>query len=95
MRAIARNSQHLSAVLAQPLHEALAIARLQPVAYVDEIGAPTAKADGNNSTRKRGWQWDMVTAVVAEFIQSLRRSTAAADEALGNAFSGIVASDHF
>jgi hypothetical protein len=26
------------------------------VAYVDETGAPTGNADGNNPTGKRGWQ---------------------------------------
>jgi hypothetical protein len=41
--------------------EALQAARQQPVAYVDETGAPTGNADGGNPERKRGWQWVMVT----------------------------------
>ena len=38
--AIATIRQRLSAVLEQPMQEALAFARQQPVAYVDETGAP-------------------------------------------------------
>ena len=93
--AIARVRQRLSAALEQPMQEALAFARVQPVAYVDETGAPTGNADGNNPTGKRGWQWVMVTAVVTVFVQGLSRSTAAAIELLGNAFGGIVVSDRF
>ncbi len=88
--AIATIRQRLSAALAQPMAEALEAARAQPVAYVDETGAPTGNADGNNPTGKRGWQWVMVTAVVTVFIQGLSRSTAAAMELLGNGFGGIV-----
>ncbi|QPN65678.1 DUF6444 domain-containing protein [Synechococcus sp. CBW1006] len=63
--AIARVRQRLSAALEQPMQEALAFARVQPVAYVDETGAPTGNADGNNPTGKRGWQWVMVTCPVS------------------------------
>jgi len=93
--AIARIRQRLSAALAEPMAQALAAAHQQPVAYVDETGAPTGNADGNNPTGKRGWQWVMVTAVVTVFIQGLSRSTAAAIELLGNSFGGIVVSDRF
>ncbi|QPN55471.1 IS66 family transposase [Synechococcus sp. CBW1107] len=93
--AIGRVRQRLSAALEQPMQEALAFARVQPVAYVDETGAPTGNADGNNPTGKRGWQWVMVTAVVTVFVQGLSRSTTAAIELLGNAFGGIVVSDRF
>jgi len=93
--AIATIRKRLSAALAQPMTEALEAARAQPVAYVDETGAPTGNADGNNPTGKRGWQWVMVTAVVTVFIQGLSRSTAAAIELLGSTFGGIVVSDRF
>ncbi len=86
--ALAKIRQRLSAALAQPMQEALAFARQQPVAYVDETGAPTGNADGNNPTGKRGWQWVMVTAVVTVFIQGLSRSTAAAIELLGSTLAG-------
>ena len=76
--AIAAIRQRLSAALAEPMAQALRAARQQPVAYVDETGAPTGNADGNNPSGKRGWQWVMVTAVVTVFIQGLSRSTAAA-----------------
>jgi len=93
--AIATIRERISATLEQPMQEALAFARQQPVAYVDETGAPTGNADGNNPTGKRGWQWVMVTAVVTVFIQGLSRSTAAAIELLGSSFGGIVVSDRF
>jgi transposase len=92
---IATIRHRLSAALAQPMAEALQAARQQTVAYVDETGAPTGHADGGNPTRKRGWQWVMVAAVVTVFVQGLSRSTAAAIERLGNAFGGIVVSDRF
>jgi len=93
--AIAAIRQRLSAALAEPMAQALRAARQQPVAYVDETGAPTGNADGNNPNSKRGWQWVMVTAVVTVFLQGLSRSTAAAIELLGSTFGGIVVSDRF
>lgn len=65
----ARVRRCLSAALAEPMAQALAAARQQPVAYVVdevsraavEIGAPTGNADVNNPTRKRGWQWFIFT----------------------------------
>jgi transposase len=93
--AIARIRERLSAALEQPMEEAIQEARLQPVAYVDETGAPTGNADGGNPDRKRGWQWVMVTPVVTVFLQGLSRSAAAAIELLGTAFAGIVVSDRF
>jgi transposase len=67
--------------------EALEVARQQPVAYVDETGAPTGNADGRNPEGRPGWQWVMVTSVVTVFLQGLSRSSAAAMELLG-AFAG-------
>jgi transposase len=93
--AIAAIRQRLSAALQHPVAEALQVARQQPVAYVDETGAPTGNADGGNPTGKRGWQWVMVTALVTVFVQGLSRSTAVAMELLGNTFGGIVVSDRF
>lgn len=93
--AIASIRQRLSGALAQPMAEALAVARQQPVAYVDETGAPTGNADGRNPERRRGWQWVMVTPLVTVFQQGLSRSAAAAMDLLGSAFGGIVVSDRF
>jgi transposase len=93
--AIATIRERISATLEQPMQEALALARQQPVAYVDETGAPTGNADGNNPSGKRGWQWVMLTSVVTVFIQCLSRPTAAAIEQLGSSFGGIVVSDRF
>ncbi len=55
--AIASIRERLSGALAEPMAEAQAAARQQPVADVDETGTPTGNADGNNPTGKRGWQW--------------------------------------
>ncbi len=75
--------------------QAIDAARQQPVAYVDETGAPTGNADGGNPAGRRGWQWVMVTPVATVFLQGLSRSAAAAIELLGEAFNGIVVSDRF
>jgi transposase len=93
--AIAAIRQRLSAALAQPMVQALEAARRQPVAYVDETGAPTGNTDGGNPSGRRGWQWVMVTPVVTVFVQGLSRSAAAAMELLGHGFGGIVVSDRF
>jgi len=93
--AIATVRERISATLEQPMQEALVFAGQQPVAYVDETGAPTGNADGNNPTGKRGWQWVMVSPVVTVFLQGLSRSAAAATELLGPGFGGIVVSDRF
>ena len=87
--------RRLSGALEQPMAEALEAARQQPVAYVDETGAPTGNADGRNPSRRRGWQWVMVTPLVTVFQQGLSRSAAAAMELLGTSFGGIVVSDRF
>jgi transposase len=92
---IATIRRALSGALEQPMQEALDFARQQPVVYVDETGAPTGNADGGNLGGKRGWQWVIVTAMVTVFMQGLSRSTAAAIDLLGDAFSGIVVSDRF
>ncbi len=52
--AIAKIRERISATLEQPMQEALALARLQPVASVDETGAPTGNADGTNPNGKQG-----------------------------------------
>ena len=101
--AIAQIRQRLSSALAEPMAQALQAARQQPVAYVDETGAPTGnavdavfrEAVGNNPIGKRGWQWVMVTGVVTVVLQGLSRSAAAAIALLGHGFGGIVVSDRF
>jgi len=93
--AIATIRSRLSACLQEPVEEAMQVARLQPVASVDDTGAPTGNADGANPEGRRGWLWVMVTPVVTVFLQGLSRSAAAATELLGAAFAGTVVSDRF
>ena len=62
---IATIRQGLSAVLEQPMNQAIAFSRHQPVLNVlDEVlraavetGALTGKGDGGNPNGKLGWQW--------------------------------------
>jgi transposase len=54
------------------------------MAFVDESGAPTGDADGENPEGRRGWQWVIVTPLVTVFLQGLSRSAAAAIELLGS-----------
>jgi len=93
--AIATIRERISATLEKPMQEALALARQQPVVYVDETDAPTGNADGGNPTGKRGWLWVARSPVVTVFLQGLSRSAAAATELLGHGFGGIVVSDRF
>jgi transposase len=93
--AIAAIRSRLAACLEQPVEEALQAARLQPVVYMDETGAPTGNADGGNPDGRRGWLWVLMTPVLTVFTQGLSRSRAAAMELLGSAFAGTVVSDRF
>jgi hypothetical protein len=62
---IATIRQGLNAVLEQPMNQAIAFSRHQPVLNVlDEVlraavetGALTGKGDGGNPNGKLGWQW--------------------------------------
>ena len=54
--AMATIRERISATLEQPMHEAVDFARKQPVASVDETGAPTGNADGGNPAGRCGWQ---------------------------------------
>jgi transposase len=73
----------LAGCLREPMEEALREARLQPVVYMDETGAPTGNADGGNPDGRRGWLWVMMTRTLTVFFQGLSRSSAAAMELLG------------
>ena len=87
--------QRVSAALETVTTEAHQAGQQQPVVYVDETGAPTGNADGNNPEKSRGWLWVMVTPVVTVFLQTLTRSASAAIELLGHGFAGVVVSDRY
>jgi hypothetical protein len=67
----------LAACLREPMEEALREARLQPVVYMDETGAPTGNADGGIPDGLRGWLWVLMTLKLSVFSQDLSRSSAA------------------
>ena len=69
--AITTIPSRLAECLHQQVAEALQAARQQSVAYMDETGAPTGNADGNNPAGRRGWQWVMVTPMAMVFLQGL------------------------
>ena len=85
----------LAACLREPMEEVLREARLQPVVYMDETGAPTGNADGGNPDGRRDWLWVLMTPMLTVFSQGLSRSSAAAMELLGSSFGGIVVGDRF
>ncbi|MFN9548389.1 MAG: DUF6444 domain-containing protein, partial [Cyanobacteriota bacterium] len=80
--------QRLSSALEVVTSEAHQAAQQQPVADVDETGAPTGNADGGNPKGRRGWLWVPVTPLLTVFLQGLSRSAAAAKELLGQGFAG-------
>ncbi|MFN9546402.1 MAG: hypothetical protein ACK6AD_04935 [Cyanobacteriota bacterium] len=53
----------------------------QPVADVDETGAPTGNTDGGNPKGKCGWLWVLVTPPLTVFLQGLSRLDQAASSA--------------
>jgi hypothetical protein len=76
----------LAGCLRKPMEEALREARLQPVVYMDETGAPTGNADGGTPDGRRGWLWVLMTPMLTVFSQGLSRSSAAVMELLGPSF---------
>ena len=51
----------LAACLREPMAEALREARVQPLVYMDETGAPAGNADGSNAEGRRDWLWVLMT----------------------------------
>jgi transposase len=79
--------QATSEVLKEPVAEAQAAVKEQPVANVDETGWREGK--------QRGWLWVAVTGVVTVFLIRLSRGAKVAKELLGETSGGVVGSDRW
>jgi transposase len=62
---------------------------------MDETSFAQGNQDGKNPKHRKGWLWVMVTPLVSYFAVYLSRSSAVAQQLLGETFSGIVGSDRF
>jgi transposase len=87
--------QEASGAVAEPVEQARAFIRAQPVVNVDETLAKQGNADGANPGKRRGWLWTAVTPLVTVFLVSLYRSQETAKQLLGEGFAGILGSDRF
>jgi len=77
----------VSAALAQPVAEAQTYVQQQPAPNLDETGW--------REQSKRAWLWVCATPLVAVFLVLATRSAQGAKNLLGDAFAGIVGSDHW
>ena len=87
--------QEASGAVAEPVQQARAFVRAQPVVNADETLANQGNADGANPGKRRGWLWTAVTPLVTVFLVSLYRSQETAKQLLGEGFAGILGSDRF
>lgn len=84
---VSNTEARVSAALEQPVEEAKAYVREQPVVHADETGHKMAG--------KKAWMWTAVTVAVSVFLIRFTRATKAAKELLGAAFGGILVSDRW
>jgi len=76
-----------SDAISQPVDEAQAYVRSQPVAHLDETGWRQAN--------QKAWLWVAATKLVSVFLIRLSRGSQVAKEMLGETFQGIVVSDRW
>jgi hypothetical protein len=76
-----------SQATSQPVDEAQAYVRSQPVAHLDETGWRQAN--------QKAWLWVAATCLVTVFLIRLSRGSQVAKEMLGETFQGIVVSDRW
>ena len=84
---ISNLEQETSEAIAEPVKEAAAHVRQQPVVHADETGWTEAK--------KRAWLWVAIAGNVAVFLIRRGRGTIVAKELLGHLFSGVLNSDRW
>ncbi|MCC6312143.1 MAG: IS66 family transposase [Trueperaceae bacterium] len=84
---ISKLEASMSRALEQPVEEAKALAREQPVAHADETGWREGKS--------KAWLWTVVTSVVVIFAVRLSRGAKVAKELLGEQYAGLLVSDRW
>lgn len=92
---INRLRREVSEALAEAVAEAQAYVQQEAVIHSDETGFRQGNSDGQNTAKKRGWLWVLVTPVISVFTILLSRSQSAAQTLIGEAFDGIVVSDRY
>lgn len=84
-----------SEAVSRPVDEAQTYIQSAPIVGADETGFKQGNADGQNPHNQRAWLWVAVTPLVSFFQVMLARSTAAAQDLLGQDFRGILNSDRY
>jgi transposase len=92
---IAPLRQESSLSIAAAVEAAQVYVQQQAQVNMDETSFAQGNQDGKNPKHRKGWLWVMVTPLVSYFAVCLSRSSAVAQQLLGETFSGIVGSDRF
>jgi hypothetical protein len=87
--------RRLNSLLEQPVAEAHLWLQGQPILQADETSYPVGNADGSNPNGRSGWLWVLRNASVTVFDLGLSRSKAAAQQLIGEEFSGILICDRY
>lgn len=85
--------QQASTALAGCVEQAKKYVQNQPVVGADETSFDQRNLDGGNKEQRQAWLWVAVTPLVTFFEIALTRCTLAAQNLLGENFSGILTSD--
>lgn len=85
--AVCKMERETSEALAQPVVQARAYVKEQPVAHMDETGW--------RESNKKAWLWLVLTPLVAVFHISRSRGAEVAKQLLGKAFRGVLATDRW
>lgn len=84
-----------SKAVSRSVEEAKVYVQSAPIVGADETGFKQGNADGQNPHNQKAWLWVAVTPLVSFFQVVLARSSAAAQDLLGQDFQGILNSDRY
>ena len=87
--------RRLNDFLEYPVGEALLWLQAQPILQADETSYRVGNADGNNPEDRGGWLWVVGNQWVRVFDLRLSRSSAVAQQLIGEAYSGILNCDRY
>jgi transposase len=90
-----RLRNEMSDAISIPVQAAHEYIKGVPVLHSDETSFKQGNADGQNSERKKGWLWTIVTTSVVVFKVALSRSKAVVQGLIGQDYAGIVISDRY